>query len=126
MVWVRGMLLRIGQVVGRTVPSSTPTPSVLADVGVVAGVLTHPARDALWSTTDPLPSLLEALVTAGGVVAALFTSVARRLLPRRLVALLGAIRRVRPGARRAYVGLRFRHWLGRPVRIEAQRWRETA
>ena len=123
MVWVRGMLLRIGQVVRRAVPSSTRPPSILGDLRVVAGVLTHPARDALWSAADPVPSVLEVLVTAGAAAAGLMKSVVRRLLPEHLAALFSAMRRVRPGARGTYLALRLRHWFGRPVRIEAQRWR---
>jgi protein-tyrosine-phosphatase/predicted ATP-grasp superfamily ATP-dependent carboligase len=123
MVWVRGMLLRIKQVAGHAVPPSTPAPSVLADLLVLAGVVTHPGRDALWSAADPLPSVMEALATAAGAITELLASAVRLVLPPAVAALIRAVRRVRPGARRTYLILRLRHWLGRPVRIEAQRWR---
>jgi len=125
MVWVRGMLLRIGQIGRRAVPASTAAPTVLGDLRVLAGVLVHPGRDALWSVADPVPSVMEALVTVGGAVAGLAKVMVRRLLPPGLVALVGAIRHVRPGSRRTYLTLRVRSWLGRPVRAEAQRWRDT-
>jgi len=122
MIWVSGVLLRTKQIARQEVPPGTPAPSVLAELQVLVGVLAHPSRDALWSGADPVPSALEALITTAHVIRALLGTLARRVMPRSVVAMIRVLRRVRPNARRTYVALRLRHWLGMPVRIGSRRW----
>lgn len=71
-------------------------------VGLV-GDLLPPAKDALWSFSDPLPALLEAARTIRGIVRSEIKGLLARLLPRKLLDMRRLYRRLGYGAGRAYV-----------------------